>query len=47
MGEYELYSTLIALVFHTVLWLVVLKIVDVLKDGGKFSEALKSLVVRK
>eukprot|EP00095_Tigriopus_kingsejongensis_P007732 maker-scaffold200_size264178-snap-gene-0.9 protein:Tk07732 transcript:maker-scaffold200_size264178-snap-gene-0.9-mRNA-1 annotation:"atp-binding cassette sub-family a member 5" len=47
MGEYEIYSLFIACVFHIVLWFFLLKVVDVLKDGGSFKDALGSFMGNK
>ena len=39
IGDPDIYSLFLACFFHLVLWFVVLKIVDVVKDGGKASSA--------
>ena len=31
----------IALAFHTVLWFFMLRLVDIMKDGASFADALK------
>ncbi len=36
----------VAMVFHTVLWYVALRVVDVVKDGGTVWEGLRAVVVR-
>ena len=38
-GDPDIYSLFLACFFHLVLWFVLLKIVDVVKDGGKASTA--------
>jgi hypothetical protein len=41
ISQYQIYVLYMAAVFHTVLWFFVLRIIDVMKDGGTFKEAVK------
>ncbi len=36
----EMYVLYIALLYHTVVWAVVLRVVDAVKDGGKIRDLL-------
>jgi hypothetical protein len=36
----EMYVLYVALLYHTVVWAVVLRVVDVMKDGGKIRDLL-------
>jgi hypothetical protein len=38
----EVYVLYVALVYHTVVWSVVLKIVDRLKDGGRVTDLFRT-----
>ena len=44
-SQYEIYTIAIACVYNAVLWFVILRVVDVMKDGGKFKDGLKSVMV--
>ena len=39
IGDSNIYSLFLACVFHLILWFVLLKVADVVKDGGKASSA--------
>ena len=41
LSQYEIYTMYIAIVFHTVLWFFLLRLVDIKKDGASFMDALK------
>ena len=41
LSQYEIYTMYIALAFHTVLWFFMLRLVDIMKDGASFADALK------
>ncbi len=41
LSDYAVYTIYIACLFHGVFWFFALRVVDVMKDGGKFKEALK------
>jgi hypothetical protein len=36
----EMYVLYIALLYHTVVWAVVLRVVDAMKDGGKIRDLI-------
>lgn len=47
MGQYEIYTLFIACFFHIIVWFIVLKVVDVVKDGGSVKEGFSFLTVQK
>ncbi len=50
VSQYEIYTLFIGCFFHAALWFVVLRVVDIVKDGGNPKDAFNmfrvSLIVR-
>ncbi|XP_059079473.1 cholesterol transporter ABCA5-like isoform X1 [Tigriopus californicus] len=44
MGQYEIYTLFIACGFHLIVWFIVLKVADVVKDGGSVREGFSFLM---